>query len=115
MANVTNEDVTSRIGSVDWTNEYNNLEKVVKRVVVEYIYTSDGTTVNHVKTYRLGAPSATSFKPYDQVTQDDVKSWYAAQEADAIGTICEALGSMWEETRNPTQGSGLPWTPDYVN
>lgn len=110
MASITKEDIITRIGSVQWTDKFNNLSKVINSIVVEYIYKKEGITVNHVKIYRPGAPSATDFVEYDDVTEQLVHEWVNDLETDEdIENICDALENSWNETKTPTEGEGLPW------
>jgi hypothetical protein len=110
MANITKEDISCRIGSVGWTDKFNNLSKVINSIVVEYIYTKDEITVNHIKIYRTGSPSAANFTAYEDVTESMVLEWvHSLETEDDVENICDALESKWNEVNTPTEGDGRPW------
>ena len=110
MANITKEDISCRIGSVGWTDKFNNLSKVINSIVVEYIYCKNDITVNHVKIYKPGAPSATHFTAYEDITEQTVLEWVHDLETDEqMENICDALERGWNETSSPTEGDGRPW------
>lgn len=53
-------------------------------------------------------PTSPSFKPYDQVTQEEVLSWVYGQ-IDKSSTE-SALAAQIEQSKNPVIASGTPWS-----
>jgi hypothetical protein len=53
-------------------------------------------------------PTSETFKPYNQVTQDEVLAWvYAQIDKQAIET---SLASQIESAKNPISAGGTPWS-----
>ena len=54
-------------------------------------------------------PSAPGFKPYNQVTQEDVLAWVWDQEDGWKTGIESSLSSQIDSAKNPVVTNGTPW------
>lgn len=112
MSNTINsENISKKIGQLEYLTSKSGLEKVVNTVNVLYSYTDPDTnvTVNRFQQYFLGAPSAQSYVDWDSLTPDIVNGWIAEEESELMPEIITGLQDQLQDQLNPPTGQGLPW------
>ena len=96
---------------MDWSIKYLEYTNDNDKGVIKVLYTAtltdgDYTFVESGRQEFTPDPSASSYIPYEDLTEDIVVGWLK----DAIGTEVESrLQAKINEAKNPTTKKGKPW------